>query len=507
MGNLRFSTFFYSLFACAERLHKRIVTLHREVITPSSNREMKDIQCPNCGTTFQVDDSTYESIVAQVRSKVFKEELQARLDEAEKQFKAREENIRLVVEKSYEDKLRKEFGKINSLNNEITRLTEAVATFDEKKASELALLEAAKAKELLLIQDEHNKLLSEKEKEIANLNTVISDNDHKYRVGLLEAQNSGNVSLQKKEQELAELRAQMNACILSAEKREAELREMYHNQLQGKQDEIDRLKDFKMRMSTKMVGESLEQHCLTLFQKAQCIGAFEEATFEKDNNAIEHSKGDFIFRDYVDGEEYVSVMFEMKNEMDATAIKHRNDDFLEKLDKDRQRKGCEYAVLVSMLEQDNELYNTGIVDMSHQFPKMLVIRPQFFLPVLRLISEASRKGFMEKHELERELELAHSQTLDLTRFEERIDKVKKHLSDNTNAAHKKFASAIGGIDKIIENLEKQIKSLRDVKANFEASDMKLLKTNEYVDENLTVKKLTYGIPTVKQMIQDAKKIS
>ena len=223
-----------------------------------------------------------------------------------------------------------------------------------------------------------------------------------------------------------------------------------------------------MRLSTKMVGETLEQHCSTLFAQAQSMGSFPYATFEKDNTAVERSKGDFIFRDFADGTEYVSVMFEMKNEMD---------DFLDKLDKDRRRKGCEYAVLVSMLEQGNELYDTGIVDKSHVFPKMLVIRPQFFLPVLRLITQTARNGFGERLALMRELDAARSQSMDFARFEEKINKFKTDFNRNITAAHSKFVAATEGIDKTIEEL---------------------------AEERLTVKKLTYGNPAIRRLIDAAK---
>ena len=219
---------------------------------------------------------------------------------------------------------------------------------------------------------------------------------------------------------------------------------------------------------------------------------------------MERSKGDFIFRDFADGTEYVSVMFEMKNEMDATASKHRNDDFLDKLDKDRRRKGCEYAVLVSMLEQGNELYDTGIVDKSHVFPKMLVIRPQFFLPVLRLITQTARNGFGERLALMRELDAARSQSMDFARFEEKINKFKTDFNRNITAAHSKFVAATEGIDKTIEALELQIKKLREIKANFEASEQRLLKADELAEERLTVKKLTYGNPAIRRLIDAAK---
>lgn len=480
---------------------------------------MKEIECPKCGTTFQVDDSTYESIVAQVRSKVFNEELAKRLEEAEARFNAREKTVRLETEQSFEKRLNESNDRIASLNNEITRLSGVIDNYEAKKDSEIASLQAKKDSEIASLQAKKDSeiaslrakkekemfdALSEKDSLIAKLNAEIAGKDSEHRALILEEKNAGKSAVMEKQQEITELQAELKSDRLLAEKRESELRELHKQQLQIKQDEIDRLKEYKMRLSTKMVGETLEQHCSIQFARAQSLGMYPTASFTKDNIAVEHSKGDFIFRDYVDSEEYVSVMFEMKNEMDTTASKHKNEDFLEKLDKDRQRKGCEYAVLVSMLEQGNELYDEGIVDMSHRYPKMIVIRPQFFLPVLRLISEAARKGHMERRALVMELEEARTQSRDFTKFEERLNRFRTTFSNNVAAAHKKFIAATEGIDKTIEALEKQIKALRDIKANFEASEQKLLKANELAEEDLTVKKLTYGAPSVRKKIEEIK---
>lgn len=422
---------------------------------------MKDIKCPNCGTTFQVDDTFYAAILEQVRTSEFNKEINRRIADIKEQFKSKEETVKAITEKSFEQRLSEKDLQLSRMQNEITRLNGIIDGADAAKKSELSALEAEKAKQLF-------EAISEKDKLISKLQTQIS------------------------------------ADKMTAEKHEGELREQHKLQMADKQAEIERLRDFKLRMSTKMVGETLEQHCAILFEQARCMGMFPEASFEKDNNAVEHSKGDFIFRDFVNGQEYVSIMFEMKNEMDTTASKHRNDDFLEKLDKDRHRKGCEYAVLVSMLEQDSELYNAGIVDKSHRFPKMIVIRPQFFMPVLRLISESAKKGFLDKYALVQELETARNQSLDFAKFEEKINRFRTSFNNNVTAAHKKFVAANEGIDKVIESLEKQIATLRAVKQNFEASEQRLMKANEIADENLTVKKLTYGNPTVRRMIEDAK---
>ncbi len=457
---------------------------------------MKDITCPKCGTVFQVDESDYAAIVAQVRSTVFNEELDHRMAELREQFKARQESIRLQSEKDCQSIISAKDLELGRLNTELVRLKGIVDACEADKKAEFAELESRKDKELF-------DAVAAKDRRIADLQASLAAKDSEKRLALMEEQSAAKEALQLKEQTIIRLKADLESGRLAADNRESQLREQHKQQLDDKQAEIDRLRDFKMRLSTKMVGETLEQHCSVQFAQAQSMGLYPDASFDKDNTAVEHSKGDFIFRDYIDGVEYVSVMFEMKNEMDLTATKHRNDDFLEKLDKDRRLKGCEYAVLVSMLEQGNDLYDAGIVDKSHRYPKMIVIRPQFFLPVLRLISEGARKGFQERHALQKELEAARTQSMDFARFEEKLNRFRTQFSNNVAAAHKKFVAATEGIDKTIEALEKQIKALRDIKANFEASEQKLLKANEIADEDLTVKKLTYGNPTIRKMIQDA----
>lgn len=457
---------------------------------------MKDITCPKCGTVFQVDESHYAEILSQVRTKEFDNELSRREKELKKQFEMQKESLRLSTEKEFEQKLARKEIEIGELTTKITRLDGVIAGSEANLKSKLSELETRK-------QEEFYKAIEKKKDEITELEKQLRNKDSEHKLALLEERNRGNEVLQNKENEIVRLRSELDSNRLAAENRESQLREQYKMQLDDKQAEIERLKDFKMRLSTKMVGETLEQHCANLFANAQSLGLYPDALFIKDNTVMDHSKGDFIFRDYIDETEYVSVMFEMKNEMDTTATKHRNDDFLDKLDKDRRKKGCEYAVLVSMLEQDSELYNSGIVDKSYRYPKMLVIRPQFFLPVLRLITEGSRKGFAEREALRRELEAARSHSLDFAKFEDKINRFRTSFNNNVMAAHKKFTAATEGIDKTIEALEKQIKALRDIKANFEASEQKLLKANEIADENLTVKKLTHGNPNIRRLIEEA----
>lgn len=460
---------------------------------------MKDIICPNCGTAFHVDESTYQTIVSQVRNHLFEEELAKRAETIKAQLKSKEDSERIKAEKEFDARIALKDNDISQLKNNITELQGIISGYEARKESEILALKALNSKEMA-------EALSDKEKIIADLQHQLLSQQNQHKIKLLESENIGKSHLQKKEQELIELKARLDNEKLSAANRESQLKEYHKLQLEDKEAEIERLKDFKLRQSTKMVGESLEQHCSILFSQAQSMGLYPGAVFEKDNVAVEGTKGDFIFRDFIDSQEYISVMFEMKNEMDATAVKHRNEDFLDKLDKDRKKKGCEYAVLVSMLEQGNELYDTGIVDKSHRYPKMLVIRPQFFMPVLRLLTEGARRGFLETVALKGELEKARNESLDLSHFQDKLDRVKNALNSNYEAAHKKFIAATEGIDKTIEALEKQIANLRTIKANFETSDQKLRKTKEIGEEDLTIKRLTHGNPTVRKMIEDSQKL-
>lgn len=457
---------------------------------------MKDIICPKCGTVFQVDESDYAAIVEQVRTTLFKQELDRRVVELNEQLLAKEEAIRLTAEKNYTSQLSVKDKEINNLSSEITGLKARLSNYEALKKSELTELRSQSRQEL-------TEAIALKDRHIAELEAKISGQSTVHRLEISELKNSAVAQVQQCEQEIVKLRAEIESGKLVARNRESQLREQHKLQLEDKQAEIEHLRNFKLRQSTKMVGESLEQHCFAQFATAQSLGAFASAVLEKDNAVVDHSKGDFVFRDYVDGSEYVSIMFEMKNEVDTTATKHRNDDFLEKLDRDRRNKNCEYAVLVSMLEMDNPVYEGGIVDVSHRYPKMIVIRPQFFLPVLRLISESSRKGFAERRALMQQLETARSQSVDFANFESKISKFRINFSKNVAAAHKKFEDATNGIDKTIEALEKQIKALRDIKANFEASEQKLLKANEMAEEDLTIRKLTHGNPNIRRMIQEA----
>ena len=294
-----------------------------------------------------------------------------------------------------------------------------------------------------------------------------------------------------KEKEIAELRNSSTLAHSRSELEKKAIKEEYEAKLKMAQEQVDYYKDMKIRMSTKMVGESLEAHCANIFNGTM-RPMFPNAYFEKDNDASGGSKGDFIFRDYEDGTEYVSIMFEMKNELDDTAHKHRNEDFFRKLDADRTAKGCEYAVLVSLLEPDNELYNNGIVDVSYRYPKMYVIRPQFFMPLITLLVNASKKSV----QYQRELALARSQSVDVTNFEARLMEFKEKFGRNYELASRKFKDAIDEIDKSIKALQKTKEALL-------SSENNLRLANEKAD-GLTIKKLTYKNPTMKAKFEEAR---
>ena len=401
---------------------------------------MKELKCPKCGNVFTVDESDYADIVNQVKNAEFHAEVSRRLKEMEKQQALKQQT------------------------------------------------DILKAEQRLL------SLANEKDAEIIRLKARIDETDSRIRVAVLEEQNKSKDALQKKEQKIAELKNELTANESKSLERVQSLKEMYDMQLKEKQTQIDYYKDLKTRMSTKMVGETLEQHCSTLFNTT-IRPLMPNAYFEKDNNIAEGTKGDFIFRDKDNDFEYISIMFEMKNENDTTATKHKNEDFLKKLDDDRRKKGCEYAVLVSLLEPDNETYNTGIVDMSHRYEKMYVIRPQFFIPIITLLVQAAKKSL----EYKRQLAIAQSKEIDVTNFEKKLNEFRNLFGNNVKNAHDRFHDAIAAIDKSIADLQK-------VKDNLLKSDDHLRLANDKVD-NLTIRKLTYKNPTMKEKFDQAREVS
>ncbi len=436
---------------------------------------MNEIKCPKCGSAFTVDEADYASIVNQIRNKEFEEELARRMTDQEKQHQARQLAETLKLERAFDERMSAKELEINRKEAEIIRLNEQLNSI-------------AQAKEL-----EYKEALARKEGEIARLNTAVAQSDDRQRIVLLEERNKHQRELQAKDTQIAELREKVISEKDAANIRERGLVERFNMQLREKQEQIDYYKDLKTRLSTKMVGETLEIHCSTEFNRVRS-SMYPWAYFEKDNDARTGSKGDFIFRDYdADGTEYISIMFEMKNETDGTSTKHKNEDFFAKLDKDRNEKGCEYAVLVSLLEPDSELYNEGIVDVSYRYPKMFVIRPQFFMPLISLLSQASRKTI----EYRKALALAQRQTVDVTNFENQLDDFKTRFMYNYRLASDRFKKAIDEIDKTIVHLQK-------IKDALLSSENNLRLANNKVEE-LTIKKLTRNNPTMKEKFAEARK--
>ncbi|MEA3273681.1 MAG: DUF2130 domain-containing protein [Patescibacteria group bacterium] len=406
---------------------------------------MQDIICPNCKKVFKVDEAGFADILKQVRDHKFEEELQERLSIAEKE----KENAVKLAESNLK----------NTLQDELTKKDKKLSELRTEKDRNLAEQLAKKEAELSEMKSKIDKAEVEKKLSV----TEAVDSVEKERDDL-------KVKLQGKEQEV--------------QLREVSLKEKYKNELKTKDEVIERYKDMKLKLSTKMVGETLEQHCETEFNKLRAT-AFQNAYFEKDNDASSGSKGDYIYRETDDVEnEVISIMFEMKNEGDETATKKRNEDFLKELDKDRAEKKCEYAVLVSLLEADNELYNNGIVDVSHKYPKMYVIRPQFFIPIITLLRNAAMNSMKYKSELA----IVKAQNIDVTNFENQLNDFRDSFGRNYRLASEKFTTAIDSIDKSIVQLQK-------TKENLLRSEDNLRIANKKADE-LTVKKLTRDNPTM-----------
>ena len=404
---------------------------------------MHEIKCPKCGEVFQVDESGYAELLSQVRNEAFEEELHKRAKELEDKNKSDIKMAQMQQEKSFAQIISDKDRELANKEMEIQKLKNQLSMGDSEK--KLAISEA----------------IRDKDKEIADINAAVID--LKSRL----ANQKNESALKEKSQE-----------------------EAFQAQLKFKDDQIAQLKEFKARQSTKMVGESLEQHCQIQFNSLR-MTAFPNAYFEKDNEVSSSgSKGDFIFRDFEDGQEFISIMFEMKNEMDTTASKHKNEDFFKELDKDRNEKGCEYAVLVSLLEADNELYNNGIVDVSYKYPKMYVIRPQFFIPMITLLRNAALNSL----QYQKELAVVRNQQLDLVNFESNMQEFKDAFGRNYRLASEKFQTAIEEIDKTIDHLEK-------VKKALQSSENNLRLANDKADD-LSIKKLTKNAPSVKKMFDD-----
>ncbi|MBO7442103.1 MAG: DUF2130 domain-containing protein [Paludibacteraceae bacterium] len=436
---------------------------------------MKELKCPKCGNVFQVDEADYASIVSQVKNAEFDAELNRRLAELSKNQKAEQDLVTARTEQQYQSVLNRKDLDIKEKDSIIAQLRNELHIAEEKKSTEIKLA------------------IADKEKEIAALHTSIIEGENKLKIAVMNEQIKAQESIKDKEDVIAQLKLNVQMEKQQAVNSANSIKEQYEYQLKMAKEQVDYYKDLKIRMSTKMIGETLEIHCSTQFNQMM-RPVMPNAYFEKDNDASGGSKGDFIFRDFADdGTEYVSIMFEMKNEADETASKHKNEDFFKKLDADRKAKKCEFAVLVSLLEPENELYNGGIVDVSYKYDKMYVIRPQFFLPLISLLVQTSKKSL----EYKQQLAIAQSQSVDVSNFENQLNDFRDKFGKNYRLASEKFKTAIDEIDKSIQHLQK-------IKDALIGSENNLRLANDKA-ESLTIKKLTRNNPTMKQKFDDARK--
>ena len=432
---------------------------------------MNEIICPHCHKAFKVDEAGYADILKQVRDHQFEEELHNRLTLAEKD---KQSAIQIAEAKVRE-----------ALQEQLAQKETALIQLKSEKEAELAQKLAQKETEVA-------NLKAEKTNELTQLKAQLDNAEVAKKLAITEA-------VQKIEKERDNLLNEVKTKELEKQNLESTLVQEYTAKLQSKEEiikykeeEIARVKDMKAKLSTKMIGETLEQHCETEFNKLRAT-AFQNADFEKDNDARSGSKGDFIYKETDEaGNEIISIMFEMKNEGDETATKKKNEDFFKELDKDRNEKKCEYAVLVTMLEADSEYYNTGIVDVSHKYQKMYVVRPQFFIPIITLLRNAAMNSLKYKAELA----LVRNQNIDITNFEEKINQFKEGFARNYDLASRKFQTAIDEIDKTIIHLQKTKEALRSADKNLRLANQKA--------EDLTIKKLTHGNPTMKAKFDELK---
>ena len=426
---------------------------------------MQEIKCPKCGEVFQIDEAGYAEIVKQVRTREFNDELQ-------RQKSAMDSEKKMAVELAVTQAKSQKDDEIAKLKNQLAAQSNELNNMKDKSAAELKIA------------------LSQKEQEITQLKGTIDANKSKTELEI-------KTALQEKDSLITDLQNKLKLEQSEAQLRENNLKQQYDTQLKAKDETIAFYKDFKAKESTKQIGEDLEQYCLAEFNKNRAIG-FQNAYFEKDNEVSKSSgsKGDFIFRDFSgegdDKIEFISIMFEMKNQADETATKHKNEDFFKELDKDRNEKNCEYAVLVSMLEEDNDYYNTGIVDVSYKYPKMYVIRPQFFIQIITILRNAALNSL----EYKREIAQIKNQNIDITNFESDLNLFKDKFLNNVDLAMRQHSSAI-------EEIDKAIKTLQKIKDLFEKSDNNLRLANNKL-EDLTIKKLTRNNPTMKQKFEDLK---
>ena len=428
---------------------------------------MNEIKCPKCGEVFKVDESGYAAIVKEIRDEEFQKEQKKQL-EFEMQKIAIQHN-----------------NEIHDKDKEIESLKQSLATMSEKESNAVDL---AVAKAEIGYKDN----LARMEEELNKLRHELDREEQKRELSILQAVREKEKIISEKDNQITELSGKLVSKATEYELKEKSMQENHRKEISDKDELINYYKDFKLKQSTKLLGETLEQHCKIEFDKLRATG-FQSAYFEKDNDAKSGSKGDFIFRDFDQNNmEYISIMFEMKNEADTTATKKKNEDFFKELDKDRKEKGCEYAVLVSLLESDNEYYNSGIVDVSYKYEKMYVIRPQFFIPLITLLRNAAAKSL----DYRTELQLIREQNIDITNFENSMNEFKDKFAANYNRAAERFHDAIEEIDKSIKHLQK-------IKENLLSSENQLRLANNKA-EALTIKKLTANNPTMARKFAELK---
>ena len=453
---------------------------------------MHDIKCPNCGTAFKIDETGYADIVRQVRDEEFARQLRERLEMAEQEKLNAVELAQTRLAGELQQTVASKDAQIQQLKAQLSAgaleqqlaIAQALEAVQKERDQLRNELEQARQKTSAAAQLAEARLTAELQQATASKNEQIQLLQAQIDAAQVVQQLAVTQALTTVERERDSLKSRLEHAALEKQLAEQALKDRYETQIKDRDAAIERLRDLKARLSTKMVGETLEQHCETEFNRLRAT-AFARAYFEKDNDASSGSKGDYIFRDHDEhGTEIVSIMFEMKNENDQTATKKKNEDFLKELDKDRTEKGCEYAVLVSLLEPESELYNGGIVDVSHRYPKMYVVRPQFFIPIITLLRNAAQGALHYKNELA----LVKAQNLDITRFEEQLDDFKDKFGRNWRLASDGFVEAIKRIDEAIKDLEKTKEALHKSANNLRLANDKA--------EDLTIKKLTRGNPTM-----------
>lgn len=435
---------------------------------------MKEIKCPHCNKVFQVDDSDYASILSHIKEEEVTRLVNEKLSEV-KELENKQKEVELEKQSSSYEK------ELSRLKNENTLLQAKLDSADKEQS--LKINE---------VNEENAKKLKEKELEILNLTNKVNNAENDKKIALQELEIKKNEEISSKTNKIIELEGEIKNVKTEAQNEKTALTLKYKNELDNKDEEIALYKDKKAKLNVKLIGEDLEQHCLNSFNAVRMQG-FQNAYFEKDNDSSNGSKGDFIYRETTpEGAEIISIMFEMKNESDESSTKHKNENFYEKLDKDRKAKGCEYAVLVSMLELDNDYFNAGIVDVSYKYEKMFVVRPNCFIPIITLLRNAAYKNI----EIKNQLVALKEQNIDISNFEEKLTVFKEKVDANYQKAKKSFFTAIDEIDATIKHLQK-------VKESLLSSDNNLRLASERIND-LTIRKLTYGNPTMKRMFEEAK---